>query len=144
MRASTATPADPSAFMITSVQVPSAGSQLSCWVPVPLASTVQKSCSVGRPGRGAAREQHLVGRRGVQPEVVDDGALHAGQVGLDVARSGRSPRKTSSPASAPVTSRRAVPSAAESGTQSASGLEVDPVARRAYPAVENSSVAVNR
>ena len=40
---------EPSAFMTTSIQSPSAGTQLSCCVPGPEACAVQKSCSVGGP-----------------------------------------------------------------------------------------------
>ena len=46
-RASTSTPAEPSARMTTTVQLPSCGRQSRTWVPVPLASATQMSVSVG-------------------------------------------------------------------------------------------------
>ena len=67
------TPAEPSAFMTTNSQSPSAGSQSSRWVPDPVASAIQKSWSAGGSGRLAAGHDHLVERRG--PQVVDHGAL---------------------------------------------------------------------
>src|SRR3712207_7951722 len=48
-RASTCSPADASAFITTSIQSPSAGSQVSCWVPDPETDAVQKSCSARGP-----------------------------------------------------------------------------------------------
>ena len=94
---STDTPAEPSAFMTTSGQSPSAGSQVSCCVPGPAGLRDPEVLLPGRRGRRAAG--HGPARRPRRrPQVVDDAALDAAEV-RGASATGAMPTKTSVPGS---------------------------------------------
>src|SRR4051812_16400918 len=102
--------------MTISVQSPAEGRQVSVWVPDPSAWATQKSCSPG----GVDGSPAPVRMAGGEPEprsVTMDRSTPPMYSVVSVTRA--MPTKMSEPESAPVTWSFAVPSAEETGSQSA-------------------------